>query len=270
MRGFRRLDGRSIALLMALLMAFPLAAHEATDAPNQTAGRTSEASRASVTARGPRLDPIAEGADPALNRPYQNPDYPQWVERFESPGREVYDRRAAIVAASGVKPGMSVADIGAGTGLFTREFARAVGASGKVYAVDIAAAFVDNTVRTAREQGLNNVVGVVNTQDDTRLPSASIDLAFVCDTYHHLEQPRAMLTSIRRALRPGGALIVIDFEREEGKSSGWVLGHVRAGREQVIREIEAAGFRFVGAENILKDNFYLRFATDADPPNPKQ
>jgi predicted methyltransferase len=74
-----------------------------------------------------------------------------------------------------------------------------------------------------------------------------------------------MLDSIRRALRPGGRLIVIDFERVEGRSSSWVLGHVRAGREQVIREVEAAGFRFVRAENLLKDNFYLHFASRPEP-----
>jgi predicted methyltransferase len=239
MRGFINSGGRLIALLAVLLVAFP-------------------------------IDAIEEGADPAINQPYLDPDYQQWVERFESSGREVYDRRAAIVAASGVKPGMHVADIGAGTGLFTREFARAVGASGRVYAVDISKSFVDNTVRTAREQGLENVVGVVNRHSDTGLGPGSVDIAFVCDTYHHLEQPRAMLDSIRQALRAGGTLIVIDFEREEGRSSAWVLGHVRAGREQVIREIEAAGFRFAGAEEILKNNFYLRFARDAELPVNKQ
>jgi predicted methyltransferase len=233
MRGVGRLGGRGVALLSLLLVAAPLAARE--------------------------------GADPAVNRPYENPDYTQWVERFESEGREVYDRREAIVTASGARAGMSVADIGAGTGLFTREFARVVGPSGKVYAVDISKTFVDNIQRTAREQGLGNVTGIVNTQDDTRLPPASIDLAFVCDTYHHFERPRAMLDSIRRALRPGGRLIVIDFERVEGRSSSWVLGHVRAGREQVIREVEAAGFRFVRAENLLKDNFYLHFASRPEP-----
>jgi ubiquinone/menaquinone biosynthesis C-methylase UbiE len=240
MRGFRQVGSRGLVLLAALLVAAPLAARQ------------------------------GQGADPAINQPYLDPDYRQWVERFESSGREVYDRRAAIVAASGVKAGMRVADIGAGTGLFTREFARAVGPSGRAYAVDISKTFVDNILRTAREQGLGNVTGIVNTQNDTGLSPASIDLAFVCDTYHHFEQPRAMLDSIRRALKPGGTLVVIDFERIEGKSSGWVLGHVRAGREQAIREIEAAGFRFAGAEDILAENFYLRFTRGADPPKPKQ
>lgn len=206
-----------------------------------------------------------DGADPAINRPYLDPDFAQWVERFESPGREVYDRRAAIVAASGVKPGMRVADIGAGTGLFTLLFARAVGPTGQVTAVDISPTFVANIQRRAQNAKLGNVSTRVNSQTDTGLPPASVDLVFISDTYHHFEQPRAMLASIHRALRTGGTLIVIDFERDEGKSSTWVLGHVRAGKQQVIGEIEAAGFSLTADTGLLKENFYLRFekvATD--------
>ena len=200
-----------------------------------------------------------EGADPAINKPYLDPDFAQWVKRFESPGREVYDQRAAIVAASGVKPGMRVADIGAGTGLFTLLFARAVGPTGHVTAIDISATFVKNIQRRAQLKKLSNISTRVNTQTDTGLSPASIDLAFVSDTYHHFEQPRTMLDSIHRALRPGGLLIVIDFERIEGKSSDWVLGHVRAEKKLVIQEIEAAGFKLVADEKLLKENFFLRF-----------
>lgn len=200
-----------------------------------------------------------DGADPAINRPYLDPDFQQWVERFERPGREVYDRREAIVAAAGVKPGMHVADIGAGTGLFTLMFARQVGAQGHVYAVDISKKFIENIELRAKRTGLANVSGIVSSQNETRLPRDSIQLAFVCDTYHHFEQPAAMLASLHRALKSGGMLVVIDFERIEGKSSNWVLGHVRAGKAQAISEIEAAGFRLVADEKLLNENFYLRF-----------
>jgi predicted methyltransferase len=201
-----------------------------------------------------------DGADPAINRPYYDPDYQQWVERFERPGREVYDRREAIVIASGVRRGMRVADIGAGTGLFTLLFAQRVGPDGKVYAVDISRPFTENVVRRARAAGLHNVQPLVNSQTDTRLAPDTVDLAFVCDAYHHFEQPRAMLDSIHRALTPGGTLVVIDFERIEGKSSAWVLEHVRTGKAAVIREIEAAGFRLIADESLLRENFFLRFA----------
>lgn len=201
----------------------------------------------------------APGARPEINVPYESPDFEQWVGVFERSGREVYDRRHQIVEATGVWRGAAVADIGAGTGLFTRLFARAVGTEGKVYAVDISREFVKNILRTTRAEGLANVEGIVNTQADTLLPENSIDIAFVCDTYHHFERPKAMLASIRRALRPGGTLVVVDFERVEGKSSAWVLEHVRTGKEAVIREIEAEGFRFAGQVDFLRENYFLKF-----------
>lgn len=208
---------------------------------------------ASLAASAPQT-----GADPAVNRPYVNPEFEQWVARFERPGREVYDKRHEIIAATGVHPGMVVADIGAGTGLFTRLFSAAVGPSGKVIAVDVSRVFIDNILRIARERGLNNVEGIVNTQTDTLLSARSIDLAFLSDTYHHFEQPLSMMKSIHRALRPGGILVVIDFQKH-GHSSGWVKGHVRAGSETVVEEIRAAGFEFAEQEKFLHDNYFLRF-----------
>ncbi len=207
----------------------------------------------------PALPVEAPGARHDINVPFEAAEYEHWVGIFERPGREVYDRRHQIVEATGVWRGAVVADVGAGTGLFTRLFARAVGPAGKVYAVDISPAFVKNILRTARAEALANVEGIVNTQTETRLPENSTDIAFVCDTYHHFEQPRPMLASIRRALRPGGVLVIVDFERIDGKSSVWVMEHVRASREEVIREVEAEGFRFAGEQNILRENYFLKF-----------
>lgn len=201
----------------------------------------------------------ADGANPAINQPYVDPDYQTWVERFERPGREVYDKREQILAATGVRPGMTVADVGAGTGLYTRLFAKAVGPKGQVYAVDISKKFIDNILRTAREQGLNNVKGIVNSQTDVNLPAGAVDLVFLSDTYHHFEQPKPILASIHRALKPGGVLVVIDFRREPGKSSAWVMEHTRLGKEQAAREIEAAGFEVIEDRDFLKDNYFLKF-----------
>ena len=137
---------------------------------------------------------------PGVNSYYMDPDWQQWVNRFESPGREVYDRRFDIVKASAVSPGMDVVDIGAGTGLFTRLFSKQVGADGKVYAVDISRAFVDNILRESLEKGLKNVEGVVSSPKDAMLETESIDLAFTVDTYHHFEYPQSMLVSIHKAV----------------------------------------------------------------------
>jgi len=127
---------------------------------------------------------------PGINRHFVDPDWQQWVGTFERSGREVYDKRHAIVAASKVRPGMAVADVGAGTGLFTRLFSSAVEPGGTVYAIDISSTFIDNILRTCREQGLMNVTGIVNTPVAIGLPADSIDLAFITDTYHHFEYPR--------------------------------------------------------------------------------
>lgn len=197
---------------------------------------------------------------PGINRPYHEPDYGVWVQRFERPGREIYDRRNEIVAAAGIRQGMVVADIGAGTGLFTRLFSPRVGPDGRVIAVDISDVFIDNIMRSAAQQGLSNIDGVVNTPTSTGLAAGSVDLAFVCDTYHHFEYPQRMLASIHSALRPGGELIIIDFRRIPGYSSSWVMGHVRTGKQTVVHEIEAAGFRFVGEQALLRTNYFLRFS----------
>jgi ubiquinone/menaquinone biosynthesis C-methylase UbiE len=196
---------------------------------------------------------------PGINRYFMDPEWQQWVNTFERPGREVYDQRHAIVAATRVRPGMDVADIGAGTGLFTRLFAAAVEPGGRVYAIDISSTFIENILRTCREQGLFNVTGIVNTPTDVGLPANAIDLAFVTDTYHHFEYPQQTLASIHQALREDGRLIVIDFRRDPRTSSNWVMGHVRGNKAQVIGEIEAAGFRLVDDKPLMRTNYFLEF-----------
>jgi SAM-dependent methyltransferase len=196
---------------------------------------------------------------PGINTYYMDPDWQYWVNQFESPGREVYDFRMDIVRASGVSPGMDVADIGAGTGLFSRLFSRQVGAEGKVFAVDISRPFVENILRESREQNLMNIVGVVNSPHDVMLEKDSIDLAFTVDTYHHFEYPNSMLASIHKALRSGGRLIVIDFRKHPHRSSGWVMGHVRAERKKVIEEITSAGFILIDDKPLLHANYFLEF-----------
>ena len=126
-----------------------------------------------------------KSVNPGINKTYEHPDVADSVQRFESNGRDVFDHRKEIVAALNLKPGMAVADIGAGTGLFTRLFSPEVGSKGRVFAVDIAKEFVDHIEDTAREQKLDNVIGHVCKQDSVELPESSIDLVFICDVYHH-------------------------------------------------------------------------------------
>jgi len=202
---------------------------------------------------------VEQNVNPDINKSLLDPDYEIWVQRFEHPGREVFDLRETIVKVANIQTGMDIADIGAGTGFYTRLFASAVGPKGKVYAVDIAENFIDEIVSKAEKAGMSNVIGVVNSQKETGLNAGSIDLAFVCDTYHHFEYPRTMLRSIFHALRQGGSLIVIDFRKIKGLSSNWVMSHTRANRKTVIREIESEGFVLTEDQDFMKANFYLRF-----------
>lgn len=203
-----------------------------------------------------------QSVNPGINRNYENPNVTQWRGVFERDGREVWDRRLDIVRALRLRPGQAVADVGAGTGFFTAMIAAEVGPTGRVYAVDIAPNFVDASVQRARDQGLHNVVGVVNDPHSVNLPRASIDLAFSSDTYHHFEYPRSTLASLRDAMRPGGELVVVDFKRIPGVSHPWIMQHVRAGEAEVTAEIEAAGFRLTERLDFMQTQYLLRFRRD--------
>jgi len=200
-----------------------------------------------------------QNVNPGINQYYQDAQFQQWLSTFERSGREVYDRRQAVVLALELKPKMDIADIGAGTGFYSLLFAEQVGNSGNVFAVDVSDDFLRNIKRRAAEKNLNNIHVVLSKQKDTRLDSDSIDMAFVCNTYHHFEYPQSMLASIHRALRQGGSLIVIDYRKQPGISSSWVMSHVRSGKQSAIQEIEQAGFKLDSESAILKENYFLRF-----------
>ncbi len=201
-----------------------------------------------------------KSVNPGINDTFKSPNVPDFIQRFESNGRDVFDHRQEIVAAVGLKPGMTVADVGAGTGLFTRLFSPEVGTTGKVYAVDIAKDFIDHIEKTAHEQKLENIVGIVCKQDSTELPPASVDLVFICDVYHHFEFPQKTMHSIYEALKPKGQVVLIDYHRIPGVSTDWILGHVRAGQEVFTQEIVDAGFKPVEEKkDLLKETYFLRF-----------
>ena len=200
-----------------------------------------------------------EGAKPEINRPFLvNTDVAAWNRAFKSERREVYVKRDQIVAATGAKPGMSVADVGAGTGLFTMLFAIAV-KPGTVYAVDISPAFVEYIREMAKKRRMSNVTAIVNDGVETGLPEASVDLVYLSDVYHHFEHPAETLASIRKALREGGRMVVVDYERISGVTPKDRADHVRVDKAGAIREIEAAGFRFVEEKKLMRDNYFVVF-----------
>lgn len=204
-----------------------------------------------------------ESVKPGINTRYLDPalKVDDWLKRFEVESREVFHNREAILKACEIQSGMRVADIGAGTGLYTRLFSGSVGENGWVYAVDINARFLEHIQARAAQEKQTNITTVLCPQDSVSLPPESIDLAFICDVYHHFEFPRTTLASLYRAMKPGGRIIMLDFIRIEGVSSDWTLGHVRAGEEVFRKEVEEAGFRFDAKLEVegLKENYCLRF-----------
>lgn len=201
-----------------------------------------------------------ESVNPGINESFENPDVDSYINRFEGESREIFRYRKEIVDALGLEPGMDVADVGAGTGFFSIMMSDRVDPGGTVYAVDIAENFIEHIRELADEKGIDNIEAIRCTPRSTELPEASVDLIYICDTYHHFEYPFDTLASIHRALRPGGQLIIVDFERIKGVSEEWVLNHVRCGKGTVADEIRDSGFDFVEEIDLgMKSQYILRF-----------
>jgi len=147
------------------------------------------------TAAPTAVESEIQSVKPGINEEFLKPDLNprQWVERFEKEGREVFDHRREIVAAARLQPGAAVADVGAGTGLFTFLFADAVGESGRVYAVDISPVLLAHLKGRAQEGGYRQVDTVMGTDKSAKPAAGSVDRVFLCDIYHHFEFPRHML-----------------------------------------------------------------------------
>ena len=197
--------------------------------------------------------------DPEINERFKNPDVEAVVESLERDSRPVYKYRHAIVAALGLEAGDDVADVGAGSGFFSRLIAGEVGPDGQVYSVDIAQETIDHIEESAREEGITNIEGILGGERTTHLSPDSVDLVFISDTYHHFEYPADIMASVAAALRPEGHLVVIDYERIRGVSSESRFEHMRAGKGTVTDEIKDAGFDLEKELPLVPQSYYLVF-----------
>lgn len=224
-----------------------------------------------ATAQESEAKPTSEpSADRAANLPdgindsFLDPelDVDKFIGRFEVESREVVACLPDILQAIQLRPGMEVADIGSGTGLYLQPLSRSVGKNGKVFAVDISPKFVSHLKQRVESEKLGNVEVILCDDRTTALRPNSIDRAFLCDVYHHFEYPQSTLKSIYKALRPGGKLILVDFHREiEGPRREWMMNHIRAPQKVFKAEILKAGFEFDTHVPIngFKENYLLRF-----------
>jgi len=191
---------------------------------------------------------IAEqNVSPDINRSFKNPavKVDMCADRFSGESREVFAERFNLLAALNLRAGDKIVDIGAGTG--------------------ISQPFLTFVEKNAAADGLVNVETVLGADKTTGLPDASVDVVFHSDVYHHFEYPQTMVRDIARTLVEDGEMFVLDFERVEGVTPQRLLDHVRAGKEQVILEIESSGFMLIEEIDIpgLKENYLLRFRRDA-------
>lgn len=207
--------------------------------------------------------PKATVVPAGINDNFKNPDLnvDEWLAKFEVESREVYFAREDVMKACEIKPGERIADVGAGTGFYSRLFAKKTGWDGWVYSVDISPKFLQHIAARATADGIENLTTVLGTDVSIRLPPESVDLVFICDTYHHFESPQQSLSSILRALKPGGRLVLIDFNRIPGVSREFLIGHVRANKETFRDEVIAAGFELKDEVDVegFEENYLLRF-----------
>ncbi|WP_146514409.1 class I SAM-dependent methyltransferase [Rubripirellula amarantea] len=206
---------------------------------------------------------VNTSVNPGINDSFLDPalEIESWLEKFEVESREVYRARESILAAMGIKQGDHVADIGAGTGFFSLMMNEAVGKGGWCYSVELSPKFAQHLTKLFADKKIDNSTTVLCRDDSVCLPPNSIDFAFICDVYHHFEFPHSTMQSIHQALKQGGRVVVIDFERIEGESREWTMGHVRAGKQTFIDEISEAGFELTAERTIngFDENYFLEF-----------
>jgi ubiquinone/menaquinone biosynthesis C-methylase UbiE len=173
-----------------------------------------------------------------------------WAEQW--PGeqcREQWQRVDEVIAALGVNSGSQVADVGAGNGFFTVRFARAVGDTGRVFAVDVSPVALRELGRRVETEGFKNVEIIQGEEDDPRLPEAALDAAIIVNAYHEMAEHRAMLAGIWRALKAGGRLLLL----EPGAASPDATRAQQARRHQLALALAEADVREAGYEVVRSD-----------------
>lgn len=170
--------------------------------------------------------------------------------------REQWQKVDVIFAEMGVRAGAIVADVGAGDGFFTSRLARAVGASGRVFAVEIDDAVMDRLRKRLQEDDLDNVTIVKGAVDDPKLPEATLDAALIVNAYHEMEQHQSILAALRRALKPDGRLVIVEpvTPSRRGRPRADEARNHEIDPEYVLQDARAAGFAVVS----LKDPFTRR------------
>jgi ubiquinone/menaquinone biosynthesis C-methylase UbiE len=187
---------------------------------------------------------------------------------FSNPRREQWEKSSRMIAALGLKPGMSVADVGCGPGYFTFQFAELVGRAGRVYAIDTNDLHVDYVARLARRLGVENVLATRGSFDDIQL-DARVDCAYMCSLYHIIyamspeRSKDKLLASIKKALKPDGTLVVVDNALVEDQTLPYHGPYIA--KELIIGQLRHYGFRHVATHQFIPQRYMLVFKPGAVP-----
>ncbi len=181
-----------------------------------------------------------------------------WI--LERPERDVYQRPDQVMAALAFRPGERVADIGAGSGYFTRRIAPAVGATGVVWAIDIAPEVLDYLETRARREGLANVRVQKVQPDDPQLPAGGVDTILMVDTLHYVKERGAYAKKLRAGLAPGGRIVVIDFVPKSAEERPWgPPPEQKMSREEVDAAMAEAGLVPARVHDFLTEQFFVEY-----------
>jgi ubiquinone/menaquinone biosynthesis C-methylase UbiE len=199
----------------------------------------------------------APGSEVDVHRPGMKHDFSdtaKYAEGFDNPERAAWQKPDHVIALMRIEPGMTVVDLGAGTGFFEPPLARAVGVAGKVLALDVEANMVAHLTTRARDEGLAQVEARLVATDDPGLSATSVDRILVVNTWHHIDDRGAYSAKLRDALRPGGAIYVVDFEKTSAKGPP---AHHKLEPSEVIAELQAGGLQARQLEEDLPEQYVV-------------
>jgi len=169
----------------------------------------------------------------------------EWVATLEGPQRIASQKIDAVLSKLDLKPGMVIADIGAGSGLFSRPLAKAVAPAGKVYAVDIQQDLLDHINQRDKEENIRNIRTVLGEYDDPKLPARNVDLAFINDVLHHIQHRAAYLKALGTYIKPGGRIAIIEMDKNDPKTPHRNQPELLVAREEILHWMSDAGFKLV-------------------------
>ncbi len=189
-------------------------------------------------------------------------DIKQYLEHLDSTERDRYQKPSEVIDALKLKPGMAVADLGSGSGYFTRRFVEAVTATGMVYAVDVEPEMLAYAKESVIHMHIAYTAEFILAQpDNPKLPYESVDLLFVCNTIHHLENRPKYFSDLKSYLKPGARIAIIDFYPDERSGDLGFPKHHLVTRDRVIQEMAAAGYQLAREHSFLPKQYFLEFVT---------